>query len=725
MPNQFAPLSAKEKHAEKNVLPVVDVGSAILPIPEGVKRAIPYHPTLGKYSSFWVYRDKQGLPLFCVVRFITSEGKKEDRPLTYRKYKDASCGFAWKSVDAPRPLYGLDHLAANPEAHVIVCEGEKAADAATEKFPEYVAVTSPNGAGSPHKADWSPLKGRDVVLWPDNDDEGRQYVAKVVELIRGVPVSSAKIVAIPEAFRPKWDLADDLPSNYTKEDLHDLLNQAKEVHNPLENLLERIEEDGIEEAYGDDVADAAISLQKSDRSAYMGLRSRLKKAGIGITQFDKHLLERSIKTGEVRPEPDHLDIARSVVQDIGAENILSSESSTWIWRNEGVWRPVIDRQLKKYIQQYLSGNSMVVTRSKVDAVLDVLKTEVHADEHEWNMNDNIINVKNGELSWDGNDWELKPHKRAHYRTTQIPTDYDLAADCPRFKQFLEEVFEGDKDADEKARLILEMVGYSLVSHAKYEKFILLIGAGANGKSVILDMLGALLGKDNVSAVLPTQFDSKFQRAHLHSKLANIVSEMREGGQIADAELKAITSGELTTVEHKNKDPFDFKPFATCWFGTNHMPHTRDFSDALFRRAFVVQFNNKFVEGKSADTNLKHKLKKELSGILRLAISAYASVITTGKFTEPKSCLAAKAEWRKEADQAAMFAAERCVLNEISSVESSVIYAEYVNWANEAGIIKKLNRKSFTQRLTRLGCHTKRGAGGKRMISGIRIGWEEI
>ena len=46
--------------------------------------------------------------------------------------------------------------------------------------------------------------------------------------------------------------------------------------------------------------------------------------------------------------------------------------------------------------------------------------------------------------------------------------------------------------------------------------------------------------------------------------------------MADAQLKALVSGELTTAEHKHKPPFDFYPFATNWFGTNHMPHTETF-----------------------------------------------------------------------------------------------------------------------------------------------------
>jgi putative DNA primase/helicase len=83
--------------------------------------------------------------------------------------------------------------------------------------------------------------------------------------------------------------------------------------------------------------------------------------------------------------------------------------------------------------------------------------------------------------------------------------------------------------------------------------------------------------------------------------------------MADAEIKAITSGELITAEHKNKPPFDFSPFATCWFGTNHMPHTRDFSDALFRRALILTFNRVFAEHER-DPKLKEKLIAELEGI---------------------------------------------------------------------------------------------------------------
>lgn len=124
-------------------------------------------------------------------------------------------------------------------------------------------------------------------------------------------------------------------------------------------------------------------------------------------------------------------------------------------------------------------------------------------------------------------------------------------------------------------------------------------------------------------------------------------------------MKGIVSGEPSIVEHKHKDPFMMRPFSTCWFGTNHMLHTIDFSDALFRRALVVSFNNTFKpELGNCDPNLKEKLLDELSGILNIALSAYANAIGNG-FTMPLSCCESTKEWRLEADQVAQFVDERC------------------------------------------------------------------
>jgi len=417
----------------------------------------------------------------------------------------------------------------------------------------------------------------------------------------------------------------------------------------------------------------------------------------------------------------HLSMVREVIHEIGKENLLSTSAHVWRWRNRGVWQVIADREVKHYVQQILDNNGHKVTKSLVDSVVDLFKSEIFAEEHQWNRQQEAINFLNGELHWNGLEWELKSHCRENYRTTQIPYNYDPQAKCPRFIQFLTEVFVKDADGKEKETLIVELVGYTLVSHALYEVFALLVGPGANGKSVLLDVIRVMLGAENVTAVQPAHFSHKHQRAHMHLKLANLVTEIAEGAQIADAELKAITSGELMTAEDKFKDPFEFRPFCTCWFGTNHLPHTNDFSQALFRRARVITFNRVFQYGVDADPDLKNKLALEIPGIINFALQAFAEVIKRGgKFTEPQSCLQAKNDWRTEADQAAQFLEEEAELYKPAKIPSAELYSRYRKWADRVGISRKLNQKNFTNRIIRLGGKSYKGTGGIRMIAGIHL-----
>ena len=278
------------------------------------------------------------------------------------------------------------------------------------------------------------------------------------------------------------------------------------------------------------------------------------------------------------------------------------------------------------------------------------------------------------------------------------------------------MFRDDFDRDVKVQCVLELIGYTLMSHADHEKFVMLIGNGANGKSVLMSVMEQLAGRDNVSAVKPSQFDNKWQRAHLHMKLANIVTELPEGSIIADAELKAITSGELTTVENKGCDPFDMRAFSTCWFGTNHMPHTRDFSDALFRRATILRFNRTYREHEQ-DKELKHKLAAELPGILNMALLAYGYALSRG-FTEPPSSMAAKLEWKREADQVRQFV-EECTINDpFGEVQLSEIYRQFGNWASQSGVRSAVSKNTMSKRLEAIG-YKKRTSDGIWIV-GLRL-----
>ncbi|WAH39085.1 hypothetical protein [Alicyclobacillus dauci] len=106
-----------------------------------------------------------------------------------------------------------------------------------------------------------------------------------------------------------------------------------------------------------------------------------------------------------------------------------------------------------------------------------------------NPNDGLINVANGLLNW--NTGELLPHTPERLGTIQLPVMYDPTANDPVVKEFLCSVMPEDA-----VDTLLEMIGYCLVTHTKYEKAIMLIGSGANGKSTVINLLTALIGQVN-------------------------------------------------------------------------------------------------------------------------------------------------------------------------------------------------------------------------------------
>lgn len=195
-------------------------GEAIFPIPSDAPE--PDWRALANPSR-WAYRDAEGHLLRYHLRWDGPDGKRY-APLTWRCPPGGRPAWFTEGLPDPQPLYGLDRLAQRPTAPVIVCEGEKVADAAATIFPELVAVCSANGSKNARKADWGPLEGRDVTIWPDADEPGRSYADAACRQLATAGAGSIAVVQLPEGLPKGWDLADEPPAGIN---LPDLLKSAK------------------------------------------------------------------------------------------------------------------------------------------------------------------------------------------------------------------------------------------------------------------------------------------------------------------------------------------------------------------------------------------------------------------------------------------------------------------------------------------------------------------
>lgn len=186
-----------------------------------------YNPKRGHWwqglmpSRADAYRDAAGKLLGYVLRVEARDGRKLTPQVTWCIGPDGTCRWCLQPFWLPRPLFGLDVLAAKPDAPVLVVEGEKCAAVAGAALPQYAVVSWPGGSKGVGTVDWTPLRGRDVVLWPDADRPGDEAMFGVTDRslnLRkpGVAQLAARagctaIRWVDVAGQPKgWDIADAL-----------------------------------------------------------------------------------------------------------------------------------------------------------------------------------------------------------------------------------------------------------------------------------------------------------------------------------------------------------------------------------------------------------------------------------------------------------------------------------------------------------------------------------
>ena len=177
---------------------------------------LPHHDFMQRREQFFPYLTANREVWATVRRIDTPGERKRIRPTA-------------ALPDGPRPLYLLPQVLEQGElsAAIMVCEGERAVHGAMFYEPTWIATTSIGGSNAADKTDWTPVRGRAVVIWPDHDAPGAKYAEQVAGLCREAGASSISVVQVPDAWPEKWDLADELPEGATADDVFQLVLDAK------------------------------------------------------------------------------------------------------------------------------------------------------------------------------------------------------------------------------------------------------------------------------------------------------------------------------------------------------------------------------------------------------------------------------------------------------------------------------------------------------------------
>ena len=285
----------------------------------------------------------------------------------------------------------------------------------------------------------------------------------------------------------------------------------------------------------------------------------------------------------------------------------------------------------------------------------------------------VLNLKSG---------ELKEHKPEYYLTKITNVDYSDNADCPKWYEFLSDIFDADKDL---IRYIQKAVGYTLTGSIAEQCVFFLYGTGRNGKSTFLDVIRDVFG-DYAANIQPETIMVKSNTGSaINSDIARLKGarlvtsvEPNEGVRLNEGLIKQLTGDDPVTARKLYSEEFEFKPEFKLWMATNHKPIIRGTDTGIWRRIHMIPFTVQIPEEK-VDKNLKHKLKAEMTGIFKWCVDGCLLWQSEG-LKMPKAVLDSVREYKREMDVISAFIEDRCQLS--GSVQSSTLYAAYANWAEE-------------------------------------------
>ncbi|MGO1050759.1 phage/plasmid primase, P4 family [Crossiella sp. CA198] len=499
-------------------------------------------------------------------------------------------------------------------------------------------------------------QGGDVVLCGDNDDAGRAFVAALAAGLIALGITP-RVLVVP-------DDADDLTAwrAQTGESFASELHRAVGSAAPwsAEPIWVTAPTKPAGTMQGTDIENArlALSIVGPDTS-YVD--------GIGFLSWTGRVWQPMSSTRERAIGHRVADAMRRALEEMPRGDADGSREQ--------------QRQAEEH------GHAVRRTRrmhmdTGIRACLDHLRTITAADPGDFDRAEHLLSFTNGTV--DLRTGVLREHRREDRLTRMVHLDYNPDAECPRWTQFLAEVFEHDPDLPDYLR---RLIGYGITGSTREHVFAVLYGSGANGKSVFVNTLArvfsGITGHLSQAAIGYTRsFDPSAPNpalAALRGVRLAMLSELSDGLRLNEALLKQITAGDPVVARELYKGQFVFTPTALLLLATNYKPDVRGQDDGFWRRTRLVPFRRGFV-GAQRDPGLLGRLLDETTGIAAWAVRGAVAWYRDG-LGEPESVRAAVAEYRRASDQLDGYLPGVLVRDPGGEIPLDEAYSSYVDWVD--------------------------------------------
>ena len=310
----------------------------------------------------------------------------------------------------------------------------------------------------------------------------------------------------------------------------------------------------------------------------------------------------------------------------------------------------------------------------------------------------VINFLNGTLfiTSSGKITFKTLHSKSDGATSILNYDYDKNASCPKWEKFLKRILPDEKDR----ATLMEFMGYCFLPSHEYEAFLYMYGkSGANGKSVIMNVIKSFFGKDNYSSLDLQDFEGHNLEA-LENKFINIGSEVDGKGLVKGqmGKLKALTaSGDDIQINPKftksRKLENNHQP--KLIFAGNNKPSPSAMDDGVFRRMLLLTFDSEILDDEKI-RNLNKRFNDEMSGILSLSLKSLKELIKRGKFTKSDTLLSNIEDYKDQTNPIRRYVSDCLEADSEMMIPKDFLYLHYKDYMSEKGNMPLSSAKFFSR-----------------------------
>jgi putative DNA primase/helicase len=405
----------------------------------------------------------------------------------------------------------------------------------------------------------------------------------------------------------------------------------------------------------------------------------------------------------------------------------SGDEKRWLFDRDGITVRCAILTVKSYYIEAAESNHEVATsickhavrsesKQRLDAMVQIYKSldgisvcpdQLDSDQYLLGVQNGVIDLRHGNL--------IAP-TREMFITKRAHVSYDPTATAPRFEDFIDEITSGNSEI---AAYLQRLAGYCLTGDTNEQSLHFFYGTGANGKSVLLEVLRRLLGDYAVQA----QADSLMQRrdigsprndlARLKGARLVIASEIEDGQPMAEGLVKQLTGQDRIVARHLYKEHFEFTPQFKIIVAANHRPQILGDDYAIWRRIRLVPFEVTIPEDRR-DPQLVDKLAAELAGILNWALRGLLEWHRAG-LQPPQAVLLATSEYRREMDILGDWLQECCTTDDRNAEwPVGALYQSYASYCRERAL-PIISTPKFSRRLKERGFHKSRSRQARKFI----------